>query len=248
MKWPRHVAATLLAFLALAAWEASGADRAVTGLLADAQGFALRDNWWLAEVLHSGGRWLAWGLLALMAADALRPFDKGSAHSPPRRERALWLGVVLATAVIVPGFKRMSRTSCPWDLAEYGGADAAVHYVPHWLPGVFDGGVGHCFPSGHAAAVLAFTGLYFLWRPYRPDLARRLLLAVWGLGALYGAVQVLRGAHFVSHVLWAAWLCWVIALTVNALAASALFKRRRTGRRPQAAPAVSSPGASTLQQ
>jgi membrane-associated PAP2 superfamily phosphatase len=246
MNLRRHPASawalTWLGLLALIAWEASGADRTVTHLLADANGFALRDNWWLAEVLHSGGRWLAWGLLALMAVDALKPFDGGPAAgrpSPARRERWQWLAVVLAAAVAVPGLKRFSSTSCPWDLAEYGGADAAVHYVPHWLLGVVDGGSGHCFPSGHAAGVLAFTAVYFLWLPYRPRIARRLLAAVWMLGAVYGTVQVLRGAHFVSHVLWAAWLCWVIGLSsCMALSASALFFKRRTSPQQPAAPAA----------
>lgn len=244
--WMRFdLAATLLALLGLLAWEASGADLVVTGWLAGSQGFAWRDNVWLAQVFHGGGRVLAWGLLALMVADAVRPFDGGTpaAHSPPRRARAFWVAVVLACAIVVPGIKRLSQSSCPWDLAEFGGPNPAVHYVPHWMLGMVDGGPGHCFPSGHAVGVLAFIGLYFLWRPYRPVLARRLAIAVWGLGAVYGATQVLRGAHFVSHVLWSAWLCWVIALAADTACRSLQF-RRRTSRRLAAAPVASAPGVS----
>lgn len=247
-RWRFDAAATVASLLALVAWEASGADLVVTGWVASSAGFAWRDNYWLAVVLHGGGRVLAWCLLALLVADVLRPFDGGKpvGSSPPRRVRAFWLAVVLATAIAVPSLKRFSQTSCPWDLAAYGGANAAavdIPYVPHWLLGVADGGPGHCFPSGHAAGVLAFIGLYFLWRGYRPAAARYLAATVWTLGAVYGATQVLRGAHFVSHVLWAAWLCWVIAWAADAARAP----RRRTSRQRAAAPVASNPGASRPQ-
>jgi membrane-associated PAP2 superfamily phosphatase len=235
----RDAAWTLAALLLLLAWEASGADLAVSHLFAGPQGFAWRDAPPL-RAAHDGGRVLAWALLALLAVDTFRPFTR---NGPPRGERLFWLAVVLATAVLVPGIKRLSSTSCPWDLAPFGSGAAHVPYVPHWLLAVADGGPGHCFPSGHAVAVLAFVGLYFLWRGHRPRLARALAWAVWALAAVYGTVQVLRGAHFVSHVLWSAWLCWAIA----AGAAALLHWRgisRRTGRRPLAAPVASDPGAS----
>jgi membrane-associated PAP2 superfamily phosphatase len=232
----RDAAWALAALMLLAGWEASSADLAVAGLLAGPQGFGWRDLPLLTG-LHEAGRWLAWVLLALLAADTLRPRVPGG---PDRAARAFGLAVVLSTAVAVPGLKRLSRTSCPWDLASYGGS---VPYVPHWLPTLADGGPGHCFPSGHAVAVLAFIGVYFVWRGHRPGLARAIATAVGVLGAVYGTVQVLRGAHFVSHVLWSAWLCWAIAATAEA--ARQGWLSRRTDRRPQAAPAAPGPGAST---
>lgn len=57
-------------------------------------------------------------------------------------------------------------------------------------------------------AAFAFLGLYFLWRPYRLQLARALALAVCAVGLLFGYAQLLRGAHYPSHTLWTAWLCW----------------------------------------
>lgn len=82
--------------------------------------------------------------------------------------------------------------------------------MPHWLPGLVDGGPGHCFPSGHAVAAFAFFGVYFFWRARRPALARLALAGVFALGIAFGWAQWVRGAHFVSHTLWSAWLCWVI--------------------------------------
>jgi hypothetical protein len=42
--------------------------------------------------------------------------------------------------------------------------------------------------------------------------ARAVLLAVLAAGALFGWAQLARGAHFPSHTLWSAWLCWVIGV------------------------------------
>jgi len=54
---------------------------------------------------------------------------------------------------------------------------------------------------------------------------------VCSIGALYGWAQLARGAHYVSHTLWSAWLCWVVC----ALAAH-WQARRQSARR--AAPAA----------
>jgi membrane-associated PAP2 superfamily phosphatase len=206
---------TLAALALIVGWDLSGWDLAISQSLAGAGGFYLRDAWLTRHLLHDGGRWLAGGVLALLLVAALRR----SPHLPSRADRWRTLGVVLLGLVVVPLIKRASATSCPWDLAEFGGSAA---YVSHWLPGVADGGPGHCFPSGHAVAAFAFFALYFQWRAHRPARARAWLAGTLVAGALFGAAQVLRGAHFVSHVLWSGWVCWTLAA-----AASVAINRRR---------------------
>jgi membrane-associated PAP2 superfamily phosphatase len=199
----RDVIISLLTLSALLAWDYSGLDLVLTRWVATPEGFPWRDNLWASGVLHSGGRALGWAMLALLLLDAIRPLGPG----PSRKQRARGIAVVLAGLVLVPLLKRFNATSCPWDLAEFGGQAA---YVPHWLLGVTDAGPGHCFPSGHAVAAFAFFGAYFTWRHQRPRLARLILAAVLVLGVAFGWAQWIRGAHFVSHTLWSAWLCWVI--------------------------------------
>ena len=208
----RDAGVTLVAFLLLMAWEVAGWDRAVAHWFGRASGFAMRDAWLASGLLHEGGRWLAGLALALFALASLRPAPAG----PSRRERLYWLGVTVAALLLVPAFKQLSHTSCPWDLAEFGGHAA---YVPHWVFSMRDGGPGHCFPSGHAVAAFAFLSLYFLWRPHRPVLARRLLGGVVALGLLFGWAQLARGAHFPSHTFWSAWLCWVLCVAAAAVQA-----------------------------
>jgi membrane-associated PAP2 superfamily phosphatase len=54
------------------------------------------------------------------------------------------------------------------------------------------------------------------WRRHDPRVARGLLAAALLAGALFGGVQVLRGAHYLSHVLWSAWLCAALAVIAEA--------------------------------
>ena len=213
----RDVLVSVAALALMLAWEASGLDLTLAGWFADATGFAARDAWWSRHLLHDGGRWLAAvALLATTIAASLS--DKEQAM--PRRTRMAWLLAVLVALVLVPTLKRFSQSSCPWDLLAFGGS---VPYVPHWLLGVADGGPGHCFPSGHAVAAFAFLPLYFQWRVQRPELARAVLAAVLLAGALFGWAQLARGAHFPSHTLWSAWLCWVVGCV-----AARILERRYT--------------------
>lgn len=204
---------TLATLLALLAWDASGADLAAARLFGNAHGFAWRDSFWTSTLLHDGGRIAAWVLLALLAAAALRAGAETAAQ-PGRATRWRWIAVMLAGVVAVPALKRLSLTSCPWDLAEFGGV---AHYVSHWVPGLNDGGAGHCFPSGHAVAAFAFLGLYFQWRDLNPRRARVWLLGVLGAGLVFGGAQLVRGAHYPSHTLWTAWLCWALCATAAAV-------------------------------
>jgi len=198
----RHDLAVTLALLAaLLWWEASGLDLALAGWYGGAEGFALRDAWWTRHLLHDGGRWLSG---AALSAAALSAWWGERAQRP---WRLAWFGLVLVGLLVVPALKHFSTTSCPWDLADFGGRAA---YVPHWLVSVLDGGPGHCFPSGHAVAAFAFLPLYFQWRATHAWRARALLATVLALGALFGWAQLARGAHFPSHTLWSAWLCWAI--------------------------------------
>ena len=56
----------------------------------------------------------------------------------------LVVSILLCLALVVT-IKRISSTSCPWDLAEFGGV---ARHVSHWRFGVPDGGGAHCFPAG----------------------------------------------------------------------------------------------------
>jgi membrane-associated PAP2 superfamily phosphatase len=195
----------LASLAALLLWDFAGWDLAVVRLFADAHGFALRDHWMTSGLLHQGGRWMATGLAVMLVINAVRPLWPGLT----RRERWGAVALTAVSLILIPLMKQGSSTSCPWDLAEFGGV---AHYVSHWHFGLRDGGPGHCFPSGHASSAFAFFSLFFMLRRAYPRQARFALGAVVTMGVLYGFAQMARGAHYPSHTMWTGWICWTLAV------------------------------------
>jgi membrane-associated PAP2 superfamily phosphatase len=117
----------------------------------------------------------------------------------PLRRGALYMAVIAAVVVTL---KHYSPYSCPWDLFEYGGTKPDT---------------GRCLPAGHPLVGFSLFGLYLALRN-RAGVATVALAAALAIGFVAGAVQVARGAHFPSHVLWTAWVAWAVTLVLAALA------------------------------
>ncbi|SEL76416.1 Membrane-associated enzyme, PAP2 (acid phosphatase) superfamily [Roseateles sp. YR242] len=201
----------VLGLLVVLTWDALGLDLSAVRWFGDANGFAWRNHWLTAGLLHQGGRWLATGLAVVLLVNAVRPLWPGLT----RRERWLAVAITAVCLVAIPLIKQGSTTSCPWDLAEFGGT---AHYVSHWRFGLNDGGPGHCFPSGHASSAFAFFSLFFMLRRAYPRQARAALTGVLMMGLLYGLAQMARGAHYPSHTFWTGWICWAMTVGIVTLA------------------------------
>jgi membrane-associated PAP2 superfamily phosphatase len=198
--------------LFLLAWDASGLDLVLAHWFGTAQGFALRDHWLFTTVLHEGARRLSWLLVVGLSLAVWWPV--GVLRQLDRWQRLQLVVSILLGLALVVAIKRISSTSCPWDLAEFGGL---ARYVSHWRFGLVDGGGAHCFPAGHASAGFAFVGGYFVLRDRAPRAARIWLAAALTAGLVLGVSQQMRGAHFMSHTLWTAWLCWTVAWACHSL-------------------------------
>lgn len=200
---------TLLAVLGLLIWDASGLDLVLARVVGSAAGFAWREDWFLTRVLHDGARWVAWALAAGLILAIWWPV--GALRRIDQRARLQLVLSVLLVSLFVSTLKRLSLTTCPWDLALFGGW---VPYVSHWSS-VPDGGPGHCFPAGHASTGFAFIGGYFVFRQVEPQAGQRWLRTSIAMGVLLGLAQQARGAHFMSHTLWSGFLCWSGAWAVD---------------------------------
>ena len=200
---------TLTAFAVALAWDASGLDLPLARLAGSAAGFPARDSWWLSEVLHEGARRLSWLLALGVCLGVWWPF--GPLRRLPAARRLQLAASTLAAAMVVALLKAGSATSCPWDLAAFGGA---ARYVSHWS-GLPDGGSGRCFPAGHASSAFSFIGGYFAFRPSDASVSRAWLLAAAGGGLVLGLAQQWRGAHFMSHTLWSGVVCWCTAYAAD---------------------------------
>lgn len=201
---------TLISFALLLLWDASGADLPLARWMGTPMGFPLRENPFLAHVMHTGAKNLSWALLVALFL-AIR-WPVGFLRRLDRASRAQLALTVLASVFAVSLLKHASHTSCPWDLQEFGGM---AHYVSHWSWGVRDGGPGGCFPAGHASTAFAYLGGYFVLRRVAPRIALAWLAAALVGGLLLGVTQQLRGAHYMSHTLWSGWVCWTVGLAID---------------------------------
>lgn len=204
----QDVLVLLVGLAALALWEWSRLDLPLVRLYATEQGFAWRDHWLTAKVLHDGARLVGWAFFFTLLASVWRP--RLLLPEVPRRERIWWILTTLVCVALIPLMKRVSTTSCPWSLVQFGGEFA--RYVPHWVLGSQDGGPGGCFPSGHASTAFALLPGWFAIRDHAPRAARLFLAVVVTCGALLAWVQMMRGAHYLSHSLWTAFICWTVSV------------------------------------
>jgi membrane-associated PAP2 superfamily phosphatase len=203
--WP------VLAFAVLTTvFNAMGIDQRLADGLYAAQGhrWALRSAFLTQTLLHSDAQLacrIAW--LALLLAWV-------GAHASPRHLR--WrkpLGYLLLCTLLAPALvaamKQLIHVDCPWDLQRYGG-DRPYHALSASRAQAL--APGRCFPAGHASAGYAWVALYFFLANVRPRWRGWGLAAGLVLGLVFGVVQQLRGAHFLSHDLWSLMLCWIVAL------------------------------------
>jgi len=165
----------------------------------------LRDNWWMSTVMHNGARNLGWLFFLALLIGIWKPWGQFK-HMAKADRWGVFLSFVCAL-LSVTLIKAFSHTSCPWDLQTFGGT---APYVSHWNVWLDDGGGGHCFPAGHASTGFAFIAVYFGLRQAGAPGARKYLLMAVLAGFALGLSQQMRGAHFMSHTLWTAWLCWTV--------------------------------------
>lgn len=205
------VALMLLALLS----DVSGLDVWLENHYFDAaqQAFPLRDQPLFSHVLHDGVRkLLVISLLLMLLLSGVAARYSTVANRLP----ALWrqprlfaylAAVFLSGPLLVGLLKQVTTHNCPWNLAQYGGS---LPYGDFFHVPLFSlTKAGHCFPGAHASA--AFTLFAFI-----PLLAARwrwpAAVAVLFFGLLLGWVQMLRGAHFLSHNLWSAAIAWAVML------------------------------------
>lgn len=189
--------------------------------------FPLREHPVTTRIAHDGVK-LASGLVfAWIALSAWRPV--GPLRRLARPRRVYLLAAAIVCLVVVALLKRASALHCPWGLAEFGGTHPYLRLLDPVPPGWTRGA---CFPAGHALSAFAYIGGYFAWRGVDRRAAVVWLAAVLLAGAFAGVAQQLRGAHFLSHTLWTAWLCWALSATLAWLVRS----RLRAVNTPAAAP------------
>lgn len=207
--------ALLLGLLLIAAWELSAWDVPLAALSFNTvtQAFEWRQHWLLTTVLHSAIKnVLICAVLYVVVATVLpqqwRPklpvFGK-----LPRFVNAAFLLMMLAPAVLISVLKSQSLPFCPWDEIGLGGSAPQYQWWQPFFQNI-SGKFGRCWPAGHASAGFGLFAVYFLARFYAPQRAQYGLVFALTIGVTMGLAQQIRGAHFLSHTLWTAWLAWAV--------------------------------------
>lgn len=171
-----------------------------------------RDSFWLKTLFHDDVRKLETMVaIALLVTIVLRWRNAGFQTAKPLVY--VFVSALVAT-VSVNWLKHVTLMDCPWDLAQYGG-----HQLFHTLGNGNAFSSGQCFPAGHASIGFAWFGVYFLllFSPKSKHYAGLALGLILLLGFGLGLVQQLRGAHFLSHDITTAYVCWLVALVIYLL-------------------------------
>jgi len=118
------------------------------------------------------------------------------------------LTILFATG-IVAGLKHYSSIDCPWALSIFNGTHPYFHLFSDRAGVLTHGG---CSPGGHSSGGFSLLLFYFLFRDYNKRYAYSALGFAILVGSIFSFGQWVRGAHFVSHDLSSAIICWVVAL------------------------------------
>ena len=181
--------------------------------------FPWRHVRWFETLAHSGLRTMlvlvatlifVVLLISLFSPSRLRGLLPSHWESP--RVLFYLLLATLTGPAIVGLLKGMTTRHCPWSLSMYGG-ESSYFYL--WNEQFFNFvAPGRCFPGAHASA--GFSLLAFV--PLLQGRARWLAATgALSLGMLMGWSRMMQGAHFLSHNLWSAWLCWACVLLSYAI-------------------------------
>lgn len=162
--------------------------------------FLLRDNWYLAELNHRYVKDLIILVYASFFIIWLASF-KVEKLRPVRWSYGYFFCMVILSTSIIGLLKSQSAHACPWN------STIPTSQGFFWD---FSASKGHCFPGGHASTGFALMAGYAVFRQSNRKRAYFFLVSGCILGFAMGWAQMMRGAHFLSHNLWTAWIIWLV--------------------------------------
>jgi membrane-associated PAP2 superfamily phosphatase len=242
----RQCAGLLAAGLALAAVFGSGdLDHRIALLFFDdvQRSFPLANQPLLKGLLHDQARVVsalaAIGVLGLTLAVWWAPAMEPRLNAR-RRELAFVSAALFTAAAVIGTLKHFSGHACPWDLAEFN--NSLLRDLPRAL--AQDGApIRGCLPAAHPLVGYVWMAVALPLLPTARRRAWQWWAIAFSLGSLFGLVQVARGAHFLSHVLWSGWGVWAVNIALVAACCGAP-KRAAAAPRPRA-PAASTEASSS---
>ncbi len=127
----------------------------------------------------------------------------------------LWIvfGTLALAPLTIATLKATTNVHTPSEIRRYGGKAPYVRVCEAYPEGDHPKKRGRGFPAGHASGGFALLALAGMARTNRGRLiGMGIGLAV---GTWMGGYQMLKGAHYLSHTLITAILCWIIFLLLR---------------------------------
>lgn len=208
--WRNHLVIPFIALIVLTAYiELTGIDAVLADKIYAWEGgtWTLKRAWVTETLIHQTGKYLSltMALIVILAVIAT--------YITPRllkyqRELLFLLCAAAGSSGLISILKDITHVSCPWDFTRYGGE---LPYASVFTQIIHLSGDG-CFPAGHASGGYAWLAFYFLGLHMQSKWRWVGLGFALGVGAIFGASQQLRGAHFITHDLWTLGICWFFSL------------------------------------
>jgi membrane-associated PAP2 superfamily phosphatase len=177
--------------------------------------FPLRHDFIAEHILHRVAQHAGTLLELGLASTFLLSFWNASLRHWRRVIAFLVLALLLAPAT-VNGLKVASNQYCPSELSEYGGKHTTQPRL--FAPPAPGEKSGRCWPGGHASMGFSFMALYLVCHRLGRRRAAAVALALgFAFGFALGYVRIMQGAHFLSHNLWSAAVCWTVIVVLYAL-------------------------------
>lgn len=163
-------------------------------------------------LFYTGPKVLLIAFAVVLALGTFGPSRWRARVSPSLRRRDL--GVVLMTLVsgplLISALKASTDVYGPAQIRRYGGNAPYVRVLEKQPENDRPARPGKSFPAGHASGGFALLSLAGLSR----ELRWRWAGAATGLlaGVAMGGYQMLKGAHYLSHTVITALVCWILFL------------------------------------
>ena len=174
----------------------------------------LKYAFWTETIMHKGARYLVIVIFLFLIYSLFEMYRNQADKQNIYDLTVVLISVVLCVASIAI-LKQIFDADCPWDLLRYGGDKPFFSLFEYSETSLTS---KHCFPASHAG--IGYSGIVFFYylKVNNHHLKKKALLFGVILGGVFGVVQQLRGAHFISHDISSLLVCMIILTGVYKLA------------------------------
>jgi membrane-associated PAP2 superfamily phosphatase len=163
------------------------------------------------QMLYRLDRIPAFALALFGLAAGIASFFRQDLRHWRRRGAFLVLLLALGPGLMVNAvFKDHWGRPRPREIVQFGGQK---QFLQPWLKG--EDGTGRSFPSGHASAAFYMSAPFFIYRRTNKRRARIWLLGGLIFGVFMSIARITQGAHFLSDILWAWGMVYLMALALS---------------------------------